>query len=87
MGSDEYSVINSTVSEAFLDLHPGMVTAMQADRERMRAVFSLGEDRMIEIQHQMNVVRHNSPQWAELQAEYAALGMVCGIILAVIGSE
>ena len=87
MGSDEYSVINSTVSEAFLDLHPGMVTAMQADRERMRAVFSLGEDRMLEIQHQMNVVRHNSPQWAELQAEYAALGMVCGIILAVIGSE
>ena len=75
------------MSEAFLDLHPGMVTAMQADRERMRAVFSLGEDRMIEIQHQMNVVRHNSPQWAELQAEYAALGMVCGIILAVIGSE
>ena len=87
MGSDEYSVINSTVREAFLDLNPGLVAAMRADGERMKAMLALGEERMIEVQHQMEKVKPDSPQWAKLQADFGALGTAYGILAAVIQGE
>ena len=87
MGSDELSAVNRFAREAFLDRNPDIADAMRGQPERMRTLFARGETQLTEIQHSMSRVRHDSPEMAALQAEYASVSSAMSIISTVVRME
>lgn len=87
MGSDELSAVNRFGREAFLDRNPDIVDAMRGQPDRMRTLFAQGEAQLTGLQNSMNRVRHNSPEMAALQAEYALVSSAMSIISSVVRME
>lgn len=87
MGSDELSAINSFSRQAFLERNPGLVTALNANEERIRALYRLGEEQALEIQRRMNSVPYGSPEMAAIQAEYGAVILGLSLISDVVEIE
>lgn len=88
MGSDELSAINRFAREAFLDRHPAPQDAIAAQTARMRALMERGEEQMLQIQKRMmGSVRHDTPEMAALQAEYASVASAIALIGTVVRTE
>lgn len=87
MGSDELSAINRFAREAFLDRHPDIRDAIAAQADRMRTLIDQGEEQMLQIQKRMGSVRHDTPEMAALQAEYASVASALAVIISVAGTR
>ena len=87
MGSDELSAINSFSRQAFLERNPGLVAALNANVERIRALYRLGEEQALEIQRRMSSVPYDSPEMTAIQAEYGAVILGLSLISDVVEIE
>ena len=70
-----------------MDRHPDIRDAIAAQADRMRTLIDQGEEQMLQIQKRMGSVRHDTPEMAALQAEYASVASALAVIISVAGTR